>query len=90
MWFDSWFNPQFNAKPAPIVQETVMPDDTGADCYTVGVLTDNRTVVKITSGYTTLSLEMNNAAVRQMIRLLEAAIREENDQPESQPDEPVV
>ncbi len=44
--------------------------------YTIGPTSDGRTVLKITNGYSIMSLTMSEAAVRQMIRLLEASISE--------------
>ena len=57
--------------PAPKVRPA---DD---EClYTVGPTNDGRTVLRITNGYSIMSLTMNDVAVRQMIRLLEANISE--------------
>ena len=44
--------------------------------YTIGPTSDGKTVLKITNGYSIMSLTMSEAAVRQMIRLLEASISE--------------
>lgn len=44
--------------------------------YTIGPTSDGRTVLKITNGYSIMSLTMSEAAVRQMIRLLEATVSE--------------
>lgn len=85
----SWFNPRPYVKPSPVAPKPVTKEVANSH-YTVGVTSDNRTIVKLTSGYVTLELSLNDAAVRQMIRLLEATLREENDQPTHQPDEPVV
>lgn len=84
MWF---LHPRNPVPVMPVVHEPAEVDD---GCYTVGVTNDNRTVMKVTAGYATLELSLNNAAVRQMIRLLEATIREENDQSTPQSDESVV
>lgn len=42
--------------------------------YTIGPTSDGRTVLKITNGYSIMSLTMSEAAVRLMIRMLEASI----------------
>lgn len=50
------------------------------DClYTVGTTQSGQTVLKIGDGYSTMTLTMNDAAVRQMIRLLEATLEEVED-----------
>jgi hypothetical protein len=85
MWF---LHPRNPVPVMPVVQEPAETEDDG--CYTVGVTNDNRTVMKVTAGYATLELSLNDAAVRQMIKLLEATLREENDQSTPQSDEPVV
>jgi len=56
-----------------------VPEDKPAEeeCpYTIGPTVDGRTVLKVTNGYSVMSLTMSEAAVRQMIRLLEATISE--------------
>jgi len=40
---------------------------------------DERVMLRLTSGYTTLSVTMNEAGVRRMIRLLGATLPEEED-----------
>lgn len=49
------------------------------DVYSVGFTEDNRTVLKLTYKGTTTSLTMNADGVRQMIRLLEATLPEDDD-----------
>ena len=47
------------------------------DClYTVGTTPSGQTVLKIGDGYSTMTLTMNDAATRQMIRMLEATLPE--------------
>jgi hypothetical protein len=49
--------------------------------YTVGTTQMGQTVLKIGDGYSTITLTMNEVAVRKMIRLLEASLEgEENEQ----------
>jgi hypothetical protein len=52
---------------------------TMTDVYSVGFTEDNRTVLKLTCQGTTTSLTMNSDGVRQMIRLLEATLPEDDD-----------
>jgi len=50
------------------------------DClYSVGTTQSGQTVLKISDGYSTITLTMNDASVRQMIRLLEATLDEVED-----------
>lgn len=52
-------------------------DEPAEECpYTIGPTSDGRTVLRITNGHSVMSLTMSKAAVRQMIRLLEATISE--------------
>lgn len=61
--------------PVPKPEEIKLPKEDRA-YYTVGALDDGR--VQLTVGYPTMiTLTLNNAAVRQMIKLLEAAMTEE-------------
>ena len=57
-------------KPLPSLTETT-------DGYTVGISNDGSTVMKMTSGYSTITLTMNHFGTRQLIRLLEATIYED-------------
>lgn len=59
------------------VETYTVPSPAEEECpYTIGPTSDGRTVLKITNGYSIMSLTMSEAAVRQMIRLLEASISE--------------
>lgn len=76
----------FNRKTAKEFMEdavetypTPVPEDKPAEeeCpYTIGPTSDGRTVLKVSNGYCVMSVTMSEAAVRQMIRLLEASISE--------------
>lgn len=58
---------------------TPVPEDKSSEeeCpYTIGPTSDGRTVLKISNGYTVMSLTMSESAVRRMICLLEASISE--------------
>lgn len=55
---------------------TVVPPKPKEALYTVGTTDDGKTVLKVGDGYT-VTLTMNDAAVRQMIRLLEATLTDE-------------
>lgn len=61
--------PQLEEIPVPITKED-------RALYTVGTTNDGQ--IQLTVGYpTSITLTMNNAGVRQMIKLLEAAMTEE-------------
>lgn len=63
-------------QPLPQLEEIKLPKEDRA-YYTVGSLDDGR--VQLTVGHpTSITLTMNEAAVRQMIKLLEAAITEKD------------
>lgn len=68
---------------------TVVPPAPKEDkCYyTVGTTQSGKTVLRMCdeSGYSSLSLTMNEAATRQMIRMLEATLTEEDDDVEADP-----
>ena len=73
MWF---------SKPdyiAPVTTPSTAP--VSYDGYTIGMTDDERVMLRLTSGYTTLSVTMNEAGVRRMIRLLEATLENEDDTP---------
>ena len=62
----------------PPTKETYMPQSEDNALYTVGTLDDGRVQLRV--GHpTTVVLTMNNAGVRQMIKLLEAAMIEEEE-----------
>ena len=60
----------YNVPPAP-----PRPGANDDGC-TIGWTDDERTMLKVTSGYTTLSLIMTEVGVRRMIRQLEATLPE--------------
>lgn len=65
--------------PMPTVEPPKPKED---KCfYTVGTTQSGKTVLRMCdeSGYSSLSLTMNEAATRQMIRMLEATLTEEDD-----------
>ena len=49
------------------------------DGYTIGMTDDERVMLRLTSGYTTLMVTMNEDGVRRMIKLLEATLPEDED-----------
>ncbi len=63
MWFST---PEYNEIKVPKVE-------TNAE-YTVGVSNDGKTMLNITSRYTTISLTMGEYDTRRLIRLLEATL----------------
>ena len=63
MWFST---PEYNEIKVPKVE-------TNAG-YTVGVSNDGKTMLNITSRYTTISLTMGEYDTRRLIRLLEATL----------------
>jgi hypothetical protein len=72
-----WFSkPEY---VAPVVPPSRVRSDDG---YTIGWTDDERIMLKVTSGFTTLSVIMTDLGVRRMIKQLEATLpEEENDQP---------
>lgn len=48
------------------------------DGYTVGVNVEGSTVLKMTTNNNTITLTMNDYGTRQLIKLLEATLEEEN------------
>ena len=48
--------------------------------YTVGVDNDDKTVLKVSFNGSTITLTMNEAGTRQLIRLLEATLPEDKDE----------
>lgn len=60
---------------------TIVPPAPKVVHYTVGTTTDGQTVLKVGDGYT-VTLTMNDPAVRQLIRLLEATLTDEVDNEE--------
>jgi hypothetical protein len=62
-------------------QETYQAPPAKDEClYTVGTTQSGQTVLKLVDGYMTMSLTMNDVAVRKMIRLLEATLEEEQNE----------
>lgn len=60
---------------------TLSPSKAKEALYTIGTTTDGQTVLKVGDLYTT-TLTMNEAAVRQLIRLLEATLTDESENEE--------
>jgi hypothetical protein len=56
----------------------VKPVTVSNDGYTVGVNDEGSTVLKMTTNNNTVTLTMNDNATRQLIKLLEATLEEEN------------
>jgi hypothetical protein len=54
-------------------------EDTDSTVYTIGVLNDGRTVLKVGVDFTAVSITMNSSAVAQMIKLLAATIDQDYD-----------
>ena len=63
MWFST-----------PEYKEIKVPKVENNDGYTVGVTNDGKTMLNITSRYTTISLTMGEYDTRRLIRLLEATL----------------
>jgi peroxiredoxin len=88
MMFNKMFNNMFGMKK--ITKESTMPEvpkaqtptvDNSRDFYRIGVTNDGRTILTVISdGGFALSLWLNSAGVRQMIRLLEATLSEDDDE----------
>lgn len=56
-------------------KETYQAPPAKDEClYTVGTTQMGQTVLKLGNGYSTITLTMNDVAVRKMIRLLEASL----------------
>ena len=72
MWF---------SKPEYVAPETAWSAPVSYDGYSIGMTDDERVMLRLTSGYTTLSVTMNEDGVRRMIRLLEATLEDEYDTP---------
>ena len=72
MWFNTY-------KPVPVVFKPVPKVDNFSG-YTVGVTNDDRTILKLSTGYSSLDLLLTDSGVRLLVKLLEATLREENDQ----------
>ncbi len=58
----------------------VKPAKVSEDGYTVGVNNEGSTVLKMTTSYNTVTLTMNEFGTRQLIRLLEATLTEEEEE----------
>lgn len=65
--------PEVKSIPMPEVK----PAKVSEDGYTVGVNNEGSTVLKMTTNYNTVTLTMNEVGTRQLIRLLEATLEEE-------------
>jgi hypothetical protein len=73
----------------PLWQVPIIPDrpaETGMSDsgYTVGVDNDAQTVLKVSCNGSTITLTMGEAGTRQLIRLLEATLPEDEDDEDSQ------
>lgn len=63
----------------PLKMPSVKPPAVNNDGYTVGVDNSGLTVLKMTTGYNTTTLTMNEFGTRQMIKLLIATLPGEED-----------
>jgi hypothetical protein len=88
--FDFFSPRKYNTKvETPLWQAPIIPDrpaetamsDSG---YTVGVDNDAQTVLKVSCNGSTITLTMGEAGTRQLIRLLEATLPEDEDDEDSQ------
>ena len=88
--FDFFSPRKYNTKvETPLWQVPIIPDrpaetamsDSG---YTVGVDNDAQTVLKVSCNGSTITLTMGEAGTRQLIRLLEATLPEDEDDEDSQ------
>jgi len=71
--------PEVNSIPTPSVNPP-KPEKNSDGGYTIGVNTDGQTVLKLTCDYQTVTITMTTVGTRQMIKLLEATlINEEED-----------
>ena len=68
--------PEVKSIPMPEVK----PAKVSEDGYTVGVNNEGSTVLKMTTSYNTVTLTMNEFGTRQLIRLLEATLTEEEEE----------
>lgn len=57
--------------PTPVLEDKPAEEECP---YTIGPTSDGRTVLRVTNGHSIMSLTMSEAAVRLMIRMLEASI----------------
>ena len=73
MWF---------SKPEYVAPETTWSAPVSYDGYSIGPTDDERVMLRLTSGDTTLSVTMNEDGVRRMIRLLGATLENEDDNPD--------
>jgi hypothetical protein len=80
----TWFGKKISDFGLPEVKPMPMPEvkfaKASEDGYTVGVNNDGSTVLKMTTNYTTVTLTMNEFGTRQLIRLLEATLTEEEEE----------
>jgi hypothetical protein len=66
----------YDSPPMPEVK----PAKVSEDGYTVGVNNEGSTVLKITTGYSTSTLTMNEVGTRRLIKLLQATLAEEDEE----------
>jgi hypothetical protein len=64
----------------PIPMPEIKPAKASEDGYTVGVNNEGSTVLKMTTNYTTVTLTMNEYGTRQLIKLLQATLTEEEEE----------
>jgi hypothetical protein len=67
--------PEVKSIPMPEVK----PAKVSEDGYTVGVNNEGLTVLKMTTGYSTSTLTMNEVSTRRLIKLLQATLTEEEE-----------
>ena len=72
-----WFS-KYNYNVPPVAPVTPSSEPTTCDGYSIGMTDDDRTLLQLTSGYTTLSLTLNDPGVRRMIKMLDATLPEKD------------
>jgi hypothetical protein len=70
----TWFGKKISDFGLPEVKQEY------SDGYTVGVNNEGLAVLKMTTNYTTVTLTMNENGTRQLIKLLQATLTEEEEE----------